>query len=108
MLRVVRHSARDTKRDPRESWFIWVFGAVEAGVVEGSEAVEPVPVPLAEIVPLPLAEIVPLPLAEIVPLYGLRFSLEHGFRFEKQSLLWDKPRLRRPEQFDQSSLTRAV
>ena len=84
VLRVVRHSARDTKRDPRESWFIWVFGALKAEAVEVSEAVEAAPVPLAE----------------IVSLYGLRFSLEHGFRFEKQSLLWDKPRLRSPEQFE--------
>jgi hypothetical protein len=32
--------------------------------------------------------------------YVLRFSQEHGYRFHKQSLLWDQPRLRTPEQFE--------
>jgi DDE superfamily endonuclease len=32
--------------------------------------------------------------------YVLRFSHEHGYRFQKQSLLWDQPRLRTPEQFE--------
>lgn len=32
--------------------------------------------------------------------YVLRFSQEHGYRFQKQSLLWDQPRLRTPEQFE--------
>lgn len=86
VVRVVRHSARDTKRDPRESWFIWVPGALaeKAGLAEKAREVD---------------ETAEVPLDEIVRLYGLRFSLEHGFRFEKQSLLWDKPRLRSPEQF---------
>jgi hypothetical protein len=35
--------------------------------------------------------------------YALRFSQEHGYRFEKQSLLWDEPRLRTPEQFERWS-----
>lgn len=30
----------------------------------------------------------------------LRFSQEHGYRFDKQALLWDKPRLRTPAQFE--------
>lgn len=77
VVRVVRHSARDTKRDPRESWFIWVPGAPPSAT-GGVDTV---------------------PLEEIAPLYALRFSLEHGFRFDKQSLLWEKPRLRSPEQF---------
>jgi hypothetical protein len=38
-------------------------------------------------------------LAAIVPLYARRYSLEHGFRVDKQDLLWEKARLRSPEQF---------
>lgn len=38
-------------------------------------------------------------LPEIVPLYARRYSQEHGYRVDKQSLLWEKPRLRTPEQF---------
>jgi hypothetical protein len=40
----------------------------------------------------------PAPLGEISPTYRLRYSHEHGFRLDKQVLLWDKPRLRTPEQ----------
>jgi len=38
------------------------------------------------------------PLAEISPTYRLRYSHEHGYRLDKQVLLWDEPRLRTPEQ----------
>jgi hypothetical protein len=31
--------------------------------------------------------------------YKLRFSIEHGYRFAKQDLLWTKAHLRTPEQF---------
>ncbi len=37
----------------------------------------------------------PAPLAEISPTY--RFSHEHGYRFDKQELLWDIPRVSTPE-----------
>lgn len=37
------------------------------------------------------------PLAEISPTYHLRYSHEHGYRFDKQELLWDVPRLSAPE-----------
>ncbi len=40
----------------------------------------------------------PAPLAEISPDSRLRYSHEHGFRFDKQVFLWDKPRFRTPEQ----------
>ena len=40
----------------------------------------------------------PAPLAEISPTYRLRYSHEHGYRLDKQVLLWDKPRLRTPAQ----------
>lgn len=36
------------------------------------------------------------PLAEISPTYRLRYSQEHGYRFDKQELLWDVPRLSSP------------
>ncbi len=32
--------------------------------------------------------------------YVLRFGQEHGYRFDKQALLWEKPRLRTPAQFE--------
>lgn len=38
------------------------------------------------------------PLCEIAGLYKRRYSHEHGFRMDKQNLLWDTPRLRTPEQ----------
>jgi len=37
------------------------------------------------------------PLAQISPTYRLRYSHEHGYRFDKQVLLWDGPRLSTPE-----------
>jgi hypothetical protein len=39
----------------------------------------------------------PAPLAQISPTYRLRYSHEHGYRFDKQELLWDLPRLSTPE-----------
>lgn len=39
----------------------------------------------------------PPPLAEVSPMYRLRYSQEHGYRFDKQELLWDIPRLSTPE-----------
>ncbi|HVB25627.1 MAG TPA: transposase [Ktedonobacteraceae bacterium] len=47
-------------------------------------------------------------LAPIALGYALRFSQEHGYRFEKQSLLWDEPRLRTPAQFDRWSHNVAI
>lgn len=38
------------------------------------------------------------PLAPISPTYRLRDSHEHGYRLDKQVLLWDEPRLRTPAQ----------
>ena len=42
----------------------------------------------------------PAPLAQVWSLYKRRYSQEHGYRFQKQALLWDQPRLRTPEQFE--------
>lgn len=42
-------------------------------------------------------------LASIALGYVLRFGQEHGYRFDKQALLWEKARLRTPEQFERWS-----
>ncbi len=39
------------------------------------------------------------PLSEIAGLYRRRYGQEHGYRADKQTLMWDKPRLRTPQQF---------
>jgi DDE superfamily endonuclease len=72
LFRIIRHGASEQKRDPRESWFLWM----------GSDD---------------------LPLAEVWKGYQRRYSQEHGYRFQKQSLLWSKPRVRSPEQFERWS-----
>jgi DDE superfamily endonuclease len=41
-----------------------------------------------------------LSLSEVRPSYQSRYGIEHSYRFEKQQLLWDQPRLRTPEQFE--------
>src|SRR5229473_119946 len=41
-----------------------------------------------------------LPLEQVPPGYKRRYSQEHGYRFQKQALLWSHPRLRTPEQFE--------
>jgi hypothetical protein len=40
------------------------------------------------------------PLAELAGLYPRRFGQEHGYRFDKQDLLWTAPRVRTPEQME--------
>jgi hypothetical protein len=77
VIRVVRPHARNTERDPRISWLVWL----------GDEQEE---------------------VAEIALGYALRFGQEHGYRFDKQSLLWDEPRLRTPEQFERWSQLVAI
>jgi DDE superfamily endonuclease len=42
-------------------------------------------------------------LAQVALGYALRFEQEHGYRFDKQALLWEQPRLRTPEQFERWS-----
>jgi hypothetical protein len=37
---------------------------------------------------------------ELAQLYPRRFGQEHGYRFDKQDLLWTRPRLRTPEQME--------
>ena len=38
-------------------------------------------------------------LSEVSDLYARRYSQEHGYRVDKQNLLWETPRLRTPDQF---------
>jgi hypothetical protein len=40
------------------------------------------------------------PLEELAGLYRRRFGQEHGYRFDKQDLLWAAPRVRTPEQME--------
>lgn len=40
------------------------------------------------------------PLEEVPTLYSGRYSMEHGYRVDKQDLLWESVRLRTPEQFE--------
>jgi len=65
---LTRPAATNAKGDLRETWFWWLGGQ-----------------------PLP-------PLADLARLYPRRFSIEHGYRFDKQDLLWTAPRVRTPEQ----------
>ncbi len=44
-----------------------------------------------------------VPLDEIADGYRRRYAQEHGYRLDKQALLWDRPRLRTPEQFERWS-----
>jgi len=39
-------------------------------------------------------------LSEIPTLYARRYSIEHAYRVDKQDLLWERVRLRTPEQFE--------
>lgn len=41
-----------------------------------------------------------LELSEVWATYKRRYAIEHGFRFDKQDLLWCQPRLREPSQFE--------
>lgn len=40
------------------------------------------------------------PLEQVWSSYQRRYSMEHCYRFQKQSLLWEEPRLRTPDQFE--------
>ena len=40
------------------------------------------------------------PLATLPALYARRFGIEHGYKFDKQALLWSAPRLRTPAQME--------
>jgi hypothetical protein len=72
---VQREGAKDSKRDPRISWFV-SFDEPQMSI----------------------------PLAEVRSSYGKRFSHEHGYRYLKQDLLWAEAHVRTPEQFERWSL----
>src|SRR4051794_1127479 len=42
----------------------------------------------------------PPPPETLPPLYARRFGIEHGYKLDKQALLWDAPRVRTPAQFE--------
>lgn len=77
VIRVVRPHAKNSERDPRESWFVWL----------GDPQVD---------------------LAQIAMGYALRFGQEHGYRFDKQDLMWEQARLQTPEQFERWSHVVAI
>jgi len=70
IIQVTRPYASKKERDPRISWFVYIGQDPEDAI------------------------------AQVALLYGLRFGQEHGYRFDKQSLLWTQPRLQTPAQFD--------
>ena len=70
IIQVSRPQASGSERDPRISWFVYI----------GQDPQEEI--------------------AQVALLYGLRFGQEHGYRFDKQALLWTDPRFQTPEQFD--------
>jgi hypothetical protein len=67
---LTRVAAAGTKRDPRDLWLWWLGG-------------QPIP-----------------PLPDLARLYPRRFGIEHGYRFDKQDLLWTAPHVRTPEQME--------
>ena len=73
IIQVIRPQAANSERDPRISWFVYIGQDPQEGI------------------------------AQVALLYCLRFGQEHGYRFDKQALLWAEPRLRTPEQFDRWS-----
>lgn len=79
IFRVHREGAKDSKRDPRESWFVCLDD-------------HPIDIPLVE----------------VPTLYGRRFSQEHGYRYLKQDLLWTHVHIRTPEQFERWSLVVSI
>lgn len=79
VFRVQREGAKDSRRDPRESWFVCLDEAK-----------------------------IGIPLAEVKSSYGRRFSHEHGYRYLKQDLLWQEAHVRTPEQFERWSLVVSI
>lgn len=79
VIRVRRPHASNAERDPRVSWFVWIGE--------------------------PLSDV---DLVQIALGYVKRFSEEHGYRFDKQMLLWEKPHVRTPAQFERWSQIVAI
>jgi len=70
IIQVIRPHASNKERDPRSSWFVYIGQDPQEGIVQ------------------------------VALSYCLRFGQEHGYRFDKQALLWTDPRFQTPEQFD--------
>jgi hypothetical protein len=64
IIQVIRPYASNKERDPRISWFVYIGQDPPEGF------------------------------AQVALVYCLRFSQEHGYRKDFQSLLWEKPHLR--------------
>jgi hypothetical protein len=79
VFRVQREGAKDSKRDPRESWFV-SLDEHQMGIA----------------------------LETVINSYGRRFSHEHGYRYLKQDLLWAEAHVRTPEQFERWSLVVSI
>src|SRR6185437_15845403 len=73
LIRVCRPGVEGTKREPQTLWLLWY----------ADEKNSQMPA-----------------LCEIPSLYRRRFSIEHSYRFDKQNLLWEQPRLGTPEKFE--------
>ena len=78
IIEVIRPQAPGSERDPKISWFVY----------QGER---------------PQGEV-----GLVALFYVLRFGQEHGYRFDKQALLWTEARLRTPEQFDRWSQVVAI
>ena len=67
---LTRPAATNAQGAPREMWLWWLRGR-----------------------PLPALD-------EVARLYPRRFSIEHGYRFDKQDILWTAPHVRTSEQME--------
>jgi hypothetical protein len=78
IIQVIRPQAPDSEREPKISWFVYQGEKPQGGA------------------------------GQVALFYTLRFGQEHGYRFDKQALLWTQARLRTPEQFDRWSQVVAI
>lgn len=105
LIRVSRQNGPDTKRNPRVIWLIWhaapgqgESSTCDTGVHMTGRAKSASPsVALCDTIP---SNALMPPLERIPHIYRLRYCIEHSYRFDKQNLLWTKPRLRTPEKFE--------
>jgi hypothetical protein len=79
LIRINRQNGPDSKRKTRVMWLIW--HAAQTQSEHCSNTCMP-------------------PLEQIPQIYRLRYCIEHSYRFDKQNLLWTKPRLRTPDKFE--------
>lgn len=84
LIRISRQNGVDTHRNPRVIWLLWLGpnGHDESSTPDYTDDTR-----------MP-------PLEQIPQIYRLRYCIEHSYRFDKQNLLWTKPRLRTPTKFE--------